>query len=70
MVVCIIGGCVIGIMAAVCIFWPDMVYELTEGWKNSASGEPSHRYIVMCRIYGVLFALAAIFCVLVPFFDK
>ena len=39
------------------IFFPNMVYCLTEIWKSCASSEPSDLYLIQTRIGGILCSL-------------
>ena len=42
------------------LFFPDLIYELTESWKSHRSAEPSDLYLFGTRIGGVMFILVGI----------
>ena len=47
---------------------PQFVYELTQSWKSDGGvGEPSGLYVWSTRFGGVMFTLAGICGVMVPF---
>ena len=42
------------------LFFPDLIYELTESWKSNRSAEPSDFYRLSTRFGGVMFILVGI----------
>ena len=63
----LLGLVLIGI-GAVMLAKPQFVYELTESWKHDGGVyEPSRLYVWSTRFGGVMFILAGIGGVIVPF---
>ena len=42
------------------LFFPDLVYDLSESWKSNRSAEPSDFYRFSTRFGGVMFILVGI----------
>ena len=40
--------------------FPGEIYDLTEGWKSSAPGEPSKWYRISLRVGGIAFLLVGV----------
>ena len=49
------------------LFFPDLVYDLSESWKSNRSTEPSDFYRFSTRFGGVMFILVGIGGMIVPF---
>ena len=49
------------------LFFPDLVYDLSESWKSNRSAEPSDFYRFSTRFGGVMFILVGIGGMLMPF---
>ena len=49
------------------LFFPDLVYDLSESWKSNRSAEPSDFYRLSTRFGGVMFILVGIGGMIVPF---
>ena len=49
------------------LFFPDLVYDLSESWKSNRSAEPSRLYLISTRFGGVMFILVGIGGLIVPF---
>ena len=49
------------------LFFPDLVYDLSESWKSNRSAEPSRLYLISTRFGGVMFLLVGIGGMIVPF---
>ena len=49
------------------LFFPDLVYDLSESWKSNRSAEPSDFYRFSTRFGGVMFILVGIGGLLVMF---
>lgn len=49
------------------LFFPDLVYDLSESWKSNRSAEPSDFYRFSTRFGGVMFILVGIGGMIVPF---
>ena len=49
------------------LFFPDLVYDLSESWKSNRSAEPSRLYLISTRFGGVMFILVGIGGMIVPF---
>ena len=49
------------------LFFPDLVYDLSESWKSNRSAEPSDFYRFSTRFGGVMFILVGIGGLFVPF---
>ena len=56
----ILLGIVLLFWGLVMLCFPDLVYELTQSWKNYSSGEPSDLYRFSTRFGGVMCILAGI----------
>ena len=64
----ILGGILVLLMGVVMLFFPQLVYDITQSWKSSSAGEPSQLYIIATRIGGVcclLVGIAGIISVLI-----
>lgn len=42
------------------ILKPEVIYDITESWKNNRSGEPSDLYLLSTKIGGILCLLLGI----------
>lgn len=60
-------GIILIVWGFVMVRFPDLVYELTQSWKNYSSGEPSDLFRFSTRFGGVMCILVGIGGVLVPF---
>ena len=60
-------GIILIVWGFVMVRFPDIVYELTQSWKNYSSGEPSDLYRLSTRFGGVMCILAGICGLCVPF---
>ena len=60
-------GIVLIIWGFIMVRFPDVVYELTQSWKNYSSGEPSDLYRFSTRFGGVMCILAGLCGLCVPF---
>ena len=60
-------GIMLIVWGFVMVRFPDLVYELTQSWKNYSSGEPSDLFRFSTRFGGVMCILVGIGGVLVPF---
>ena len=49
------------------LFFPDLVYDLSESWKSNRSAEPSDFYRFSTRFGGVMFILVGIGGMFMPF---
>ena len=49
------------------LFFPDLVYDLSESWKSNRSAEPSRLYLISTRFGGVMFLLVGIGGLFGPF---
>ena len=49
------------------LFFPDLVYDLSELWKSNRSAEPSRLYLISTRFGGVMFILVGIGGIFMPF---
>ena len=56
----ILLGIVLIFWGLVMLFFPDLIYELTESWKSSRSAEPSDFYRLSTRFGGVMLILVGI----------
>lgn len=50
------------IVGIVMIFNPQLVYEITQSWKNSGNSEPSEMYIWHTRLGGGVFVIVGVVC--------
>lgn len=50
------------IVGIVMIVNPQLVYEITQNWKNSGNSEPSEMYIWHTRLGGCVFVIVGIVC--------
>lgn len=51
---------VIAIIGIIMFLNPELVYDITESWKNYADSEPSELYLFSTRLGGVVFLLIGI----------
>lgn len=56
----IICGIVFLFIGALMIFNPNVVFEITQGWKSYSTAEPSRLYIISTRIGGAAFAVVGL----------
>ena len=49
----ILGSIFLLIVGVLMLFFPDVVYSITESWKSNASSEPSGLYKIHIRIGGI-----------------
>ena len=56
----IVGSILILIAGVLMLFFPNMVYNITESCKSYASSEPSELYLIHTRIGGILCAIVGI----------
>lgn len=47
---------------------PQIIFHITEGWKNSNNNEPSDLYIISIRFGGVMFVIIGFASVTIQFF--
>lgn len=62
---------IIGIVLLICggtmILNPRLFYNLTEGWKNDRTGEPSDLYCFSTRLGGVIIAVVGLVSIIAYF---
>lgn len=51
---------IIAIVGIFMILKPEVIYDITESWKNNRSGEPSDLYLLSTKIGGILCLLLGI----------
>lgn len=51
---------IIAIVGIFMILKPEVIYDITESWKNNRSGEPSDLYLLSTKIGGVLCLLLGV----------
>lgn len=51
---------IIAIVGIFMILKPEIIYDITESWKNNRSGEPSDLYLLSTKIGGVLCLLLGV----------
>lgn len=56
-----LGSIILVILGVVMILKPDLIFDITEGWKSSSNGTPSKLYLFNTRLGGVLCLLVGIF---------
>ena len=56
----IIIGIVLLCIGILVIFFPGVLYELTQSWKNDSFSEPSRIYVVSARIGGAILVVVGI----------
>lgn len=56
----ILGSIFLLIVGVLMLFFPDVVYSITESWKSNASSEPSGLYKIHIRIGGIVCSLVGI----------
>ena len=54
------GSIVMLVIGTCMLLRPDVIYRLTESWKNNASDDPSRLYIISTRFGGVMFLLVGL----------
>lgn len=47
---------------------PQIIFYITEKWKNSSNGEPSHLYIISIKFGGVMFLIIGFASIIIQFF--
>ena len=54
-------GSIVMLVIGICMLLrPDVIYRLTESWKNNFSDDPSRLYIISTRFGGVMFLLVGL----------
>lgn len=61
------GGFLIFVLGMLIFLKPDLVWKLTEEWKSYRADEPSDLYLKITKIGGILYALAGVFMIILPF---
>ena len=56
----IVLGIVLAIVGIIMLVNPKLFYDITEGWKNNSSAEPSELFIFSTRFGGVMFLVVGI----------
>lgn len=56
----LIGSIILLVIGLFLIFCLEIVYEMTESWKNNASAEPSDLYRLHIRIGGIICTLIGV----------
>lgn len=62
----IAGGIFVTTIGVFLFLKPHLFWELTERWKSYRADEPSDLYLKVTKSGGVLFALPAIFMIILP----
>lgn len=63
----VLGGILLLFIGILMIVAPDVVYEITQSWKNSSASSPSDLYKLNTRIGGVIFSIVGLAGILVYF---
>lgn len=64
----IVMGLLLIVVGIVMIVSPQLVYELTQSWKNNGNAEPSSMYIWNTRLGGVIFTIVGTVCTVILLF--
>lgn len=63
----LIIGILFLILGVVLFLKPRLFYDITESWKNNATGDPSDLYIISTRFGGVVVAIVGVASIFVHF---
>lgn len=56
----LILGIILAIIGIIMLANPKLFYDITQGWKNNSSTEPSELFIFSTRFGGIMFLLVGI----------
>lgn len=66
----LIFGILFLLFGIVMLLMPHLFYDLVEGWKNNAAGEPSALYIFSTRFGGAVITIVGILSIIAFFYCR